>query len=85
MEKNSWSKISWLFLGIMPLLLIACGVGTSTPQATPTVTVTLSSPAASTVAETTDDAMTIIEAVTTEDEILPVSAKPQLIEFYAEW
>ena len=84
MKKNKWSKVAWLFLGLVPLLLIACG-GNVTPTA---VAPTTASPA------TEASAVPVIEAVEEEpmmvgtaisDEIMPVSAKPQLIEFYADW
>lgn len=89
MRKNYWSKVTWLILGLVPLLLIACG-GSAAPTAPASASAT-DEPVVPTVEpvveEPTAEVMDVVEEVEAdmEDEILPVSAKPQLIEFYADW
>jgi hypothetical protein len=118
MRKPIRSKLAWLFLGLLPLLLIACSGGaapeTPAPAADepnpPTVEPTIEeilveeevmeeveAPAPATdepdppTAEPTleepqaeEEVMEEVEAEI-EEEVMPVSAKPQLIEFYADW
>jgi hypothetical protein len=100
MKKNVGSKISWLLLGLVPLLLIACSGGAAAPTAIPAAeeepsapvvepaTEEPSTPVAEPAAvEPTTETMEAVEepAAEPEAELLPVSAKPQLIEFYADW
>jgi hypothetical protein len=87
MRNNYWSKVTWLILGLVPLLLIACGGGSTAPASAPAADEPVVSTVAPVVEEPTVEAMDVVEEVEAEmdDEILPVSAKPQLIEFYADW
>lgn len=74
MRKNNWAKLAWLFLGLVPLLVVACG-GSSSTATTPVP----EEPALAT-------AVPVLDEVETEGEMgETVTAKPQLIEFYAEW
>jgi hypothetical protein len=74
MRKNKWAKVAWLFLGLAPLLLAACG-GNSSTATTPAP----KEPVLAT-------AVPVLDEVETEGEMgETVSAKPQLIEFYADW
>ena len=87
MRNNYWSKITWLILGRVPLLLIECGGGSTAPASAPAADEPVIPTAEPVVEEPTIEAMDVVEEVEAEmeDEILPVSAKPQLIEFYADW
>ncbi|MBE2225388.1 MAG: hypothetical protein IAF02_27885 [Anaerolineae bacterium] len=70
MRKNHWANLTWLFLGLLPLLLIACGGGTTSPSATAVPAL---------------EVPTMAAAGEEMEGETAVSAKPQLIEFYAEW
>ncbi len=87
MKKNNWSKITWLLFGLVPLLLIACGGGATAPAATAPARGTDEpvSPTAVPVLEEAVDVEEMEGGTAVSDEIVPVAAKPQLIEFYAEW
>ena len=87
MRKNYWSKLTWLLLGLVPLLLIACGGGATAPTAPASAADEPVSPAADLVLEEATMEPEAVEEVEAgmDDEIVPVSAKPQLIEFYADW
>ena len=81
MKKNNWSKITWLLFGLVPLLLIACGGGAAPVPAT-------DDPVPPTAAPVLEEAVDVEEMegeTAVSDEIVPVTAKPQLIEFYADW
>ena len=96
MRKKYWSKISWLILGLVPLLLIACGGGAvATTEPVPATDEPVAPTAAPVLEESQPETVDVVEEPEAEmveeaeaemsDEILPVSAKPQLIEFYADW
>jgi hypothetical protein len=80
MTKSYGSKLIWLILGLVPLLLIACGGGAATRATDEPV-----SPAAVPVVEDAVDVEEMEGETAVSDEILSVAAKPQLIEFYADW
>ena len=80
MKKNDWSKITWLILGLVPLLLIACGGGAPAPATDEPVL-----PTAVPVLEEAVEMEEMEGETAVSDEIVPVTAKPQLIEFYADW
>jgi hypothetical protein len=90
MRKTYLSKLTWLFLGLVPLLLIACGGGVAAPPASPVPDTDEPAPPTAAPAQPTAEMVEMEDsagetAVSDEEEILPVSAKPQLIEFYADW
>lgn len=89
MRKNYWSKVTWLILGLVPLLLIACGgsAAPTVPASAPATDEPVIPTAEPVAEEPTAEVMDVVEEAEAEveDEILPVSAKPQLIEFYADW
>ena len=82
MTKNYGSKLIWLILGLVPLLLIACG-GSAVVPAPATDEPVL--PTAVPVLEEAVDMEEMEGETAVSDEILSVAAKPQLIEFYADW
>jgi hypothetical protein len=87
MKKNNWSKIIWLILGLVPLLLIACGGGAAAPTATAPAPAT-DEPVLPTAVPVLEEAVEMEEVegeTAVSDEIVPVTAKPRLIEFYADW
>jgi hypothetical protein len=85
MRKPIRSKLAWLFLGLLPLLLIACSGGTA-PEATAPAADEPDPPTVEPTIEEiqVEEVMEEVEAEI-EEEVMPVSAKPQLIEFYADW
>jgi hypothetical protein len=87
MRKNHWSKLIWLLLGLVPLLLIACGSGAAAPTMPAPAADEPVPPTADPVLEEPTRAAEAVKEIEAEmdDEIVPVSAKPQLIEFYADW
>jgi len=85
MRKRNRSILTWLILGLLPLLLIACG-GSPEPTEAPQTEVETVEEEVQAVEEEVEAVEEEIEGETAvSDEILPVSAKPQLIEFYADW
>jgi len=78
MRKRNRSILTWLILGLLPLLLIACG-GSPEPTEAPQAEVEAVEEEVEAVEEEVEGETAV------SDEILPVSAKPQLIEFYADW
>ena len=69
MTKNNGWKLIWLILGLVPLVLIACGGSAATVP----------------VLEEAVEMEEMEGETAVSDEVLSVAAKPQLIEFYADW
>ncbi len=77
--KKRYQTFFWLvFLPV--LLLVACGGSTAEPPAQPPESAV--QPVES---EPVQQAVPTEVPPTAEAEIMPVAAKPQLIEFYADW
>ncbi len=89
MKNKPWSKLTWLILGLLPFLFVACGGGAASPTAVPATDEPMPATAIPTEevieAEAVDEPEEMEEETAVSDEVMPVSAKPQLIEFYADW
>jgi hypothetical protein len=76
--KKKWQRFSWLVLFLLSALLVACGGRSSEPAAGPEA-------AEPGQAEESGGEVEQAPAEAAPADAVPVAARPQFIEFYADW